>query len=136
MIAIPALTTRAAAGDGSLMWGKELGAGPFRFAEQWLRRSFGSVNGLRMIQVSGDSQLPDLSDGDWVGIDTTKTKFENGLAVVRLDDCLMIKLLQREGHFLQLISRNPIYGPIVIDLSKEQDRIQVIGKSVFQFKAM
>ncbi|WP_336973442.1 LexA family transcriptional regulator [Sphingobium aromaticiconvertens] len=136
MMDIPALATKAAAGDGSFMWGEEMGHAPFQFAEDWLRRSFGNINGLRMIQISGDSQLPDLSDGDWVAIDTAKNKLENGLAVIRLDDCLMIKRLQREGHFLQLMSRNPIYGPIVIDLSKEQERIQVIGKSVFTFKAV
>lgn len=136
MMEIPALRVKAAAGDGSIIWGAEVGPGPFLFAEDWLRRSFGTINSLRMVQVSGDSQLPDLSDGDWVAIDTAKTKFENGLAVVRLDDCLMIKRLQREGHFLQLMSRNPIYAPIIIDLSKEQERVQVVGKSVFTFKSL
>lgn len=135
-VSIPALTTKASAGDGSLLWGSELGDGPFRFMEDWLRREFGSIASLRLIQIRGDSQLPDLSDGDWAIIDTAKDKMENGLSVIRLDDCLMIKRLQREGHFLQLISRNPIYAPTAIDLSKEEYRVQVVGKVVFVFKAV
>lgn len=135
-ISIPALTTKASAGDGSLLWGSELGDGPFRFMEDWLRREFGSIASLRLIQIRGDSQLPDLSDGDWAIIDTAKDKMENGLSVIRLDDCLMIKRLQREGHFLQLISRNPIYAPTVVDLSKEEYRVQVVGKVVFVFKSV
>lgn len=135
-ISIPALKARASAGDGSLLWGRELGEGPFRFAEAWLRRKFGSVTNLRLIQIRGDSQLPDLSDGDWAIIDTAQNKLENGLAVIRLDECLMIKRLQREGHFVQLISRNPIYAPTVLDLSKEEERIQGIGKVVYIFKSV
>lgn len=136
MFFVPALTAKAAAGDGSLMWGPELARAPFGFSRDWLHPRFGSGATLRMVQVAGDSQYPDLADGDWVVIDTDKTKFENGLSVIRLDDCLMIKRLQREGNFLQLISRNPIYGPITIDLSKDGDRVQVIGKSVLTFKAV
>lgn len=135
-VAIPALTTKASAGDGSLIWGGELGQGPFRFMEDWLRREFGSIANLRLIQIQGDSQLPDLTDGDWAIIDTARDKVENGLAVIRLDDCLMIKRLQREGYFVQLISRNPMYAPTVIDLSKEEERVTVIGKVVYIFKSV
>lgn len=134
-IAIPALGVKASAGDGSFLWGNEIGQGPFLFAEEWLRREFGSIPSLRLIQIQGDSQLPDLADGDWAIIDTSKSKLENGLAVVRLDDCLMIKRLQREGQFLQLISRNPIYAPTAIDLSKEEYRVTVIGRVVYIFKS-
>lgn len=135
-IAIPALAVKASAGDGSLLWGRELGDAPFRFAEDWLRQKFGSIASLRLIQIQGDSQLPDLSDGDWAVIDTAKSKLENGLAVIRLDECLMIKRLQREGYFLQLISRNPMYAPTAIDLSKEEERIRCIGKVVYIFKSV
>lgn len=136
MESIPALNVKACAGDGSFAFGEELGPGPFQFATDWLRRQFGQTKSLRMIQITGDSQEPDLRDGDWVMIDEAKNKVENGLHVIRLDDCLMIKRLQREGHFLQLISRNPIYAPTAIDLSKEEDRLTVIGKAVYMFKGI
>lgn len=136
LVGIPALNVKACAGDGSFAFGEELGPGPFQFATDWLRRQFGQAKSLRMIQITGDSQEPDLKDGDWVMIDEAKNKVENGLHVIRLDDCLMIKRLHREGHFLQLISRNPIYAPTVIDLSKEEDRLAVIGKAVYVFKGL
>ena len=134
IIKLPALGVKAAAGDGSVLWGDELGEGPFSFAPDWLRREFGAVNSLRVVQIVGDSQIPDLSDGDWVVIDQQKNRKENGLAVIRLDDCLMIKRLHREGNFLQLISRNPIYAPNVLDLAKDEARIDVIGKAVYVLK--
>lgn len=136
MVDIPALNVRACAGDGSISYGAQLGSGPFRFASSWLHHEFGSIDKLRMIQIKGDSQLPDLTDGDWVMIDESRNQIENGLAVVLLDDCLMIKRLHREGHFLQLVSRNPIYAPTAIDLSKEEYRLRVIGKAVYVFKSV
>lgn len=131
--AVPALTTPAAAGDGSLVWGDELGDGPFQFAEDWLRR-LGPLNSLRLVQVSGDSQIPDLFDGDWVVVDTSQNKFENGLAVVLLDGYLMIKRLQAEGRFVQLISRHPSFHPITVDLSDNSRDLKIIGKAVYVLK--
>jgi len=134
MIGIPALTDKASAGDGSIVWGNELRPSPVLWAADWLRQAFGSIDGLRMVQVSGDSQLPDLQDGDWAIIDTRRQRVENGLAVILLDDCLMIKRLHREGHFLQLISRNPVYAPTAIDLTVDEERLRVIGKVVYVLK--
>lgn len=134
LIHIPALKVKACAGDGSFASGEALGDGPFQFKSAWLHQAFGHINSLRMIQITGDSQVPLLNDGDWVMIDEAKNKVENGLHVIRLDDCLMIKRLQREGNFLQLISANPIYAPTALDLSKEEDRLTVIGKAVYVFK--
>ncbi|HEX7820649.1 MAG TPA: LexA family transcriptional regulator [Sphingobium sp.] len=133
---VPALAFPAAAGNGSVIWGEELGHSPFLFAKEWLRSSFGSIAPLRLVQIAGDSQIPDLSDGDWVVVDTSKTKQEDGLAVLLLDDCLMIKRIQREGYFVQLLSRNTMYAPTVVDLSKEAHRLKVIGKVVYIFKGL
>ena len=116
--------------------GEHLRPGPFHFASDWLRNSFGSIAALKLVQVKGDSQEPDLHGGDWVMIDDSRTAIQNGLAVVRLDDCLMIKWLQREGHLLRLISRNPQYLPTELDLRRDEARLQVIGRAVFVFKAV
>ena len=136
VVSVPALNITASAGDGSLAVGEHLRPGPFHFASDWLRNSFGSIAALKLVQVKGDSQEPDLHGGDWVMIDDSRTAIENGLAVVRLDDCLMIKWLQREGHLLRLISRNPQYLPTELDLRRDEARLQVIGKAVFVFKAV
>lgn len=133
---IPALKVKAAAGDGSLANDDRVTPGPFHMAEDWLRNKFGSLAGLRLVQVKGDSQEPDLHEGDWVLIDQNRNTVENGLAVLLLDDCLMIKFLQRDGYTLHLISRNPQYRPTELDLRKDEDRIRVIGKAVYCFKAV
>ena len=48
----------------------------------------------------------------------------------------MIKWLQREGHLLRLISRNPQYLPTELDLRRDEARLQVIGRAVFVLKAV
>lgn len=136
-IEIPALTNlQASAGDGSLAETEQLGVGPFSFDQEWLRAQFGRINALRLIQIAGDSQEPDLHDGDWLIVDEAKNGIQNGLFVIVLDDCLMLKRLQMEGRFVQLLSRNPIYSGIAIDLSKEEDRLRIVGRAVYSFRSM
>lgn len=101
-----------------------------------MRVKFGSINSLRVVLVNGASQEPDLRDGDWVLIDEAKNAVEDGLAVVRLDDSLLVKRLQREGHILHLLSKNPEYLPTTLDLRKDEDRIRVIGKVLYSFKSV
>lgn len=101
-----------------------------------MRSKFGTVNSLRVVLVKGASQEPDLRDGDWVLIDEAKNSVEDGLSVIRLDDGLLIKRLQREGHFLHLLSRNPEYLPTTLDLRKDEDRLKVIGKVLYSFKSV
>lgn len=135
VVMVPALNLRASAGDGSLAIGERLGPGPFHFSSEWLRAKFGSIANLRLVQITGASQEPDLHDGDWALIDQSRTAVENGLAVLVLDDCLMIKRIQREGRMLRLVSRNDQYPPIELDLQRDEDRLRVIGRAVFVLKA-
>lgn len=136
MMPIPALPVAASAGDGSIVAHEQLQDGPFHCAEDWLRKEFGSIRDLRLVQIKGASQEPDLHEGDWVLIDESKTGLETGLAVIRLDDCIMIKWLEREGRKVHLMSRNPRYGTTTIDLSEEEDRLQIIGRAVYCFKSI
>lgn len=134
---IPALAdVTASAGDGSLATLERLEPGPFAVDELWLRRQLGSLPDLRLVQVAGDSQEPDLHDADWIIIDQSKNELRNGLYVIVLDDCLMLKRIQLEGKFVQLLSRNPIYSGIGIDLTRDAERLRVIGKAVYGFRAM
>jgi transcriptional regulator with XRE-family HTH domain len=133
---IPALQDAASAGGGQLIAENELSSGPFRFSEDWLRSRFGKLTSLRVVEVRGESQEPDLRDGDWVLIDEGKNSVEDGLAVIRLDDSLLIKRLQREGHMLHLLSKNPDYLTTTLDLRKDEDRLKVIGKVVYSFKSV
>lgn len=136
IVSVQALNIEASAGDGSLAIGERLEPGPFHFAGDWLRAKFGSIAHLRLVRIRGTSQEPDLHDGDWVLIDESLNAVENGLAVLVLDDCLMIKRLQREGRILRLVSRNDQYPSIEIDLQRDEGRLRVIGRAVFVFKSV
>lgn len=135
IVAIDALNIEASAGDGSIAVGERLAPGPFHFARDWLRAKFGSIANLRLVRIKGTSQEPDLHDGDWVLIDQSLNAVEDGLAVLVLDDCLMIKRLQRAGRTLRLVSKNEQYPAIELDLKQDEDRLRVIGRAVFVLKA-
>jgi phage repressor protein C with HTH and peptisase S24 domain len=136
IIAIPRLTAVASAGNGVSIDRETLEVSPFHLAGDWLRQKFGTVSSLRVVQVNGSSQEPDLRDGDWVLIDEAKNVVEDGLAVIRLDDGLLLKRLQRDGSLLHLLSKNPDYITTTIDLRQDEERLKVIGKVVYSFRAM
>lgn len=136
IVSIPRLASVASAGNGVVVDREALQVSPFHLAEDWLRTKFGAINSLRAVLVNGASQEPDLRDGDWVLIDEAKNAIEDGLAVVRLDDGLLVKRLQREGHILHLLSKNPEYLPTTLDLRKDEERVKVIGKVVYSFRAV
>lgn len=133
---IPRLAAVASAGNGATVESETLLKSPFHLEEAWLRARFGTVSTLRVVQVSGASQEPDLSNGDWVLIDEAKNAIEDGLAVVRHGDGLLVKRLLREEHSLYLLSKNPEYPPIYIDLLQEEDQFKVIGKVVYSFRGI
>lgn len=75
------------------------------FPEEWLRRQFGKVNGLKLITVVGDSMQPDLVDGDWVMIDPARTKGD-GIYAIRHHDVLQVKRLIFEVGGVTIRSTN------------------------------
>jgi len=136
IVPIPRVLAVASAGNGVIAEHESLGSSPFHLAGSWLRQKFGTVNSLRVVQVNGASQEPDLRDGDWVLIDEAKCSLDDGMAVIRLDDSLLIKRLQRDGHMLHLLSKNPDYLTTTLDLRKDEERLKVIGRVVYSFKAI
>lgn len=89
-----------------------------------------------MLPVSGDSQEPELSDGDMVVVDAGSTKLREGMHVVRLDDDLLIKRIQIEGRTIRLVSNNKAYGDTVIDLQADRERFDIVGKAVWAGKLL
>jgi SOS-response transcriptional repressor LexA len=136
VVSVPRLLAVASAGNGVVAEHESLAASPFYLVGSWLRQKFGTVTSLRVVQVNGSSQEPDLRDGDWVMIDESKNAAEDGLAVVRLDDGLLVKRIQREGYTLHLLSKNPIYQTTTLDLRKDEERFRVIGKVVYSFRTV
>lgn len=135
--AVPALhDLEACAGDGSLVPVDEMTESTIRFPHRWLRDTFGQVPGLRMLKVKGDSQEPELRDGDWIMIDLLRNSLENGLFVLTLDGFLMVKRIQREGAVVALTSRNEAYQAVKVPPHEYDDRVKIIGRVVWTGKML
>lgn len=121
----------ASAGGGSLVESED-GTGFYAFNRRWLTRRGLNPTALSVISVTGDSMRPELIDGDLVLLDRGQTELMDGRTfVVRFDDELFIKKLQKAPpRQLHLISVNASYPPITVDLDKDADTIQIIGRVV------
>lgn len=135
LVDIPVIDIEASAGDGTefsdAVVGEYVG-----LPRIWLHRQFGGIAGLKLVRVKGDSMEPDLRDGDWALIDENQCDLRDGIHVVRLDDHLMIKRVQVQGRVVRLVSSNPVYGPIDVDLAREGDRFKIIGRCRWAGKMM
>jgi transcriptional regulator with XRE-family HTH domain len=86
---------------------------------------------IAMCTVIGRSALPELKPRDTVMLDLRdRSVAQEGLHVVRLDDALMLKKLQRlPGKVLRVSSSNQEYEPFEISTVEESQRdFEVIGR--------
>ena len=84
----------------------------YAFRTDWLL-SKGVVASMRFAQVSGDSMLPTLEDGDFVLFDTSQCDPRDGkIMVVGIDNHLYIKRVRVSPDGIFLVSDNKeVYGP-------------------------
>jgi phage repressor protein C with HTH and peptisase S24 domain len=68
---------------------------------------------MRLAQVSGDSMLPTLKDGDYVLFDTSRNRpFDGKIMVIGIDDLLYIKRVRVSPDGIFLVSDNKaVYEP-------------------------
>ena len=132
-VEVPMYDIDVAAGPGRFLT-SEAAIGTWPFPRQWVERQFGRNADLALLRVSGDSQEPVLRDGDAVMIDLDVRRRE-GMAVVRLDEALLIKRVQIEGRIVRLVSHNPAYSDVLVELA-DDDRFEVIGRAVWAGKLL
>ena len=132
IVEVPIYDIDVAAGPGRYLT-DEARIGSWPFPRAFVAR-FGADADLAIVRVSGDSQEPELRDGDSVMINLAQRRGE-GMCVVRLDDALLIKRLQREGRTVRLGSNNAVYQDIVVELD-EGDGFEVIGRAVWTGKLL
>ncbi len=129
---VPRLGLGASAGPGSLsaaLSGSEVAVGQLRFAASWLKRHGLTPAMLSAIEVEGDSMEPALRDGDEILVDRTPRALRAGIHVVRVDDVLLVKRIERLGaEQLRLISDNPAYAPVERPIAA----VEVIGRVVWK----
>ena len=113
---IPKNSTTAAAGQGNGF--ADFPPEPFFFKPNRFNRSAD-----RIIEISGDSMLPDYKDGDCVYVEDCISPNNNDIVIARYHEGLVIKEF-RNGKLYSLNADCP-FGK-----KSEDDNIQVIGKVV------
>jgi phage repressor protein C with HTH and peptisase S24 domain len=95
----------------------------------------GEPGELQMMIVDGDSMNPELQQGEYVIIDPTQTRLVEGLVLVMLDGQSLMKRLRIVGSgMIELISSNPAYTPVRVELANSRfeikGRIVWVGRSI------
>lgn len=137
VVEVPIFDVQVAAGVGRVPLDEAQAIGSWPFPAEWVAASFGGNAELKLLRVAGDSQEPELRDGDMVMINTRNPQVREGMQVVRLDDALLIKRLQLQGATVRLRSANPAYSDIIVERDQiESDGFAVIGRAVWAGKLL
>ena len=124
---VPRLPLGASAGPGALAGG-ELPVGQLRFSARWLKAHGLDAAMLSAIEVEGDSMDPTLRDGDEILVDRTPRPLRAGIHVLRLDDVLLVKRVERAGDAVRLISDNRAYP----EIERAAGEVEILGRVVWK----
>lgn len=127
---VPLYDAQCSAGDGA--WNAHCRVlTHLAFTRYSLRKRGLTPEQLSVIRVDGDSMEPVLEAGDTVLIDHTRTQIEGeGIYIIRLDDHLYAKRLQRSFDGVSIISENPAYREISVPRDRLQE-LEIIGRAVW-----
>ena len=119
------------AGNGGLEVDSEHD-GYYAFRRDFIIRKRGTEEDMKIFEVAGDSMSPTLNDGDFIMVHTKATDIRTGLIyLLRIGSELMVKRLEaRPGNVLLIRSDNPVYEPIPVDMS-DNDDIQIFGRMIW-----
>lgn len=127
---IPLYDAEVSAGHGSTMEDATV-LSHLAFRKDSLRNAGLNPSNLSAVQVSGDSMLGVVSDGDTVLVDHSRRDINReGLYVLRLDDHLYVKHLQKTLDGVNIISANKVYSTLSVPRDRIDD-LEVIGRAVW-----
>lgn len=88
------------------------------------------------INATGNSMQPVIDDRDLLLVDLTHKDFiDEGIYVVRLENTLLVKRLQKIPNGIVLISDNPQYAPITLNSDNfNENDAAIIGKVISVIK--
>lgn len=133
LLAVPRLDIAASAGPGRRV-DREATLAPAMIDAGLLRRMGVRGGRLSLIEVEGDSMKPTLAHGDAILVDTsTRTVAPGAVHVVRVDDSVLVKRLERVGGALRIVSDNPAYPPVDV---RAGDTVEVIGRVVWMARSL
>ncbi len=131
LVYIPKYNPRAAAGSGTEV-SSEYVEYFIAVDQDWIRSIIGFLpKHLNALEVEGDSMIPLINNGDLIIFDLNKNQPNDGIYVLCIDDCVLVKRIQCQPNYkLKIISENKVYEPYEVDL--KTDNVRVIGKVVWQ----
>jgi len=131
LVYIPKYNPKAAAGAGTEI-STEFVEYFIAVDQDWIRSLIGFLpKHLNALDVEGDSMIPLIKNGDLIIFDLSKNQPNDGIYVLSIDDCVLVKRIQCLPNYrLKIISENKVYEPYEVDL--KIDNIRIIGKVVWQ----
>jgi phage repressor protein C with HTH and peptisase S24 domain len=127
------LDVEASAGAGAVVEGEEV-KGHLAFRKDWLRRAGLKPSRLALLTVRGDSMEPSVPNGSTCLVeryDEAQEPARDGIYVLRWDDHLVVKRLQRQiGGGFVILSDNPAYAPQDIPANRTAD-LRIAGRVVW-----
>jgi phage repressor protein C with HTH and peptisase S24 domain len=132
-IYVPHFDVQASAGQGNVFNQVESVIAMRPFDQSYIRGELGITHHeMALITVIGSSMEPLLHSRDTVMVDLRSGTevFNDGIHVVRLDQALLVKQVQRlPGKSFRIRSLNPDYEPFEIKASEETERdFAIIGR--------
>jgi hypothetical protein len=130
LVLVPRIDVGASAGPGGLVDAEER-APRLAFDARLLRElAPGGADELSMIRVAGDSMESTLVDGDDILVDRgdAAARLREGIYVLRIDDALIVKRIERTGACFVVRSDNPTYRE---RWNYDPDQVRVIGRVIW-----
>ena len=133
---VPMLCVEASAGNGEVV-DQESIVKLIKLDSQWISRECPGVSrgALHILTAHGDSMEPTYHDKDLLLVDTSiKTIRGEGFYVIGFDGMLYVKRVQPiPGNKLLILSDNPSYQTITIDLADSAIQLIVCGRVVYSW---
>jgi repressor LexA len=73
-----------------------------------------------------------ILEGDLLAVHRTQDAQSGQVVVARIGDEVTVKRLRRRGHAVQLLSENPDFKPIELDLRRDEMTIEGIAVGVIR----
>jgi phage repressor protein C with HTH and peptisase S24 domain/transcriptional regulator with XRE-family HTH domain len=131
---IPLYNVQASAGGGAVV-DTETVVDFLSFKAEWIRTQLNaSPADLYLIHVEGESMEPTLRPGDVILVDHRQAAAlpSDGVYVLRMDDTLLVKRLQRlPGAQVRVTSDNAAYQPFTVSLAQERNEMEIVGRVVW-----
>ncbi|KGQ66177.1 helix-turn-helix transcriptional regulator [Gallibacterium anatis] len=128
-VIIDVLNVEASAGNGSTGDLVEVVSRLYYVPEQYYTL-FRGINpeGLRVINIKGDSMAPTFNSGDMIFVDINTQTFEgDGVYIFNYKNALYVKRLQRAGEKFLVLSDNPTYREWEIN---DESQLFIQGKVI------